>query len=61
VFESRNVRRVYGFRRRKSNRSLKKLHNEKLHNLYSSPAVVRGIKSRKETGGKIRNVYTILA
>jgi hypothetical protein len=26
--------------------SLRKLHNEKLHNLYSSPSIIRMVKSR---------------
>jgi hypothetical protein len=44
---------------------VRKLHNEELHDLYSSPSVVRVIKSRRmrravlavEMGEK-RNVYT---
>jgi hypothetical protein len=27
--------------------SLRKLHNEELHNLYSSPSIIRIIKSRR--------------
>jgi hypothetical protein len=45
----------------------RKLHNEELHNLYSSPSIIRVIKSRRMrwTGhiarmGEKRNVYRIL-
>jgi hypothetical protein len=45
----------------------KKLHNEELHNLYSSPSIIRMIKSKRmrwaghvtRTEGK-RNAYRIL-
>jgi hypothetical protein len=45
----------------------RKLHNEELHNLYSSPSIIRMIKSRKmrwaghitRMGAK-RNAYRIL-
>jgi hypothetical protein len=45
----------------------RKLHNEELHNLYSSPSIMRLIKSRRmrweghvaRIGGK-RNAYRIL-
>jgi hypothetical protein len=29
------------------NRRLEKLHNEELHNVYSSPSIIRMIKSRR--------------
>jgi hypothetical protein len=45
----------------------RKLHNEELHNLYSSPNIIRMIKSRRmrRAGhvtrmGEKRNAYTIL-
>jgi hypothetical protein len=45
----------------------RKLHNEELHNLYSSPSIIRMIKSRRMTWeGHIarmeakRNTYRIL-
>jgi hypothetical protein len=47
---------------------LEKLHNEKLLNLYSSPNIIRMIKSRNMRWaghvthiGEMRNKYTILA
>jgi hypothetical protein len=39
-------RRVFG-PKRGENGSWRKLHNDELHNLYSSPKIVRGIKSRQ--------------
>jgi hypothetical protein len=45
----------------------RKLHNEDLHNLYSFPSVIRGIKSRRMRWaghvarmGEKRNAYRIL-
>jgi hypothetical protein len=45
VFEKRVVRRIFG-PKREEDRSWRKLHNE-LHSLYSSPNIVRVIKSRR--------------
>jgi hypothetical protein len=44
VFESRVLRRIFG-PKRDENGSWKKLHNDELHSLYSSPNIVRVIKS----------------
>jgi hypothetical protein len=45
----------------------RKLHNEKLHNLYSSPSIIRMIKSRRVRWeghvarmGEKRNAYRML-
>jgi hypothetical protein len=40
------LKRIYGLKR-EQDRSWKKLHNDELHNLYSSPNIVRVIKSRR--------------
>jgi hypothetical protein len=45
VFENRMLRRIFGSKR-EEDRSWRKFHNE-LHSLYSSPNVVRVIKSRR--------------
>jgi hypothetical protein len=45
VFENRVLRRVCGPKREEDG-SWRKLHNDELHDLYSSPNVVRAIKSR---------------
>jgi hypothetical protein len=46
VFESRELRRIFGPRREEDG-SWRKLHNDELHSLYSSPNIVRVIKSRR--------------
>jgi hypothetical protein len=47
VFENRVLRRIFGPKRDKLAGGWRKLHNEELHNLYSSPSVIRMIKARK--------------
>jgi hypothetical protein len=67
VFENRVLRRIFGPKRDGVTGGWRKLHNEELHNLYSSPSIIRIIKSRRmrwaghvaRIGGK-RNVYVLL-
>ena len=47
VFENRVLRRVGGPKRDEVTREWRKLHNEELKDLYSSPNIIRVIKSRK--------------
>jgi hypothetical protein len=47
VFENRVLRRILGPRRDDVTRDWRELHNEELHNLYSSPNIIRMIKSRR--------------
>jgi hypothetical protein len=47
VFENRVLRRIFGPKRDEVTGSWRKLHNEELHNLYSSPSIIRIIKSRR--------------
>jgi hypothetical protein len=47
VFENRVLRRIFGPKRDEVTRGWRKLHNEGLHNFYSSPSMVRMIKSRR--------------
>jgi hypothetical protein len=47
VFENRVLRRTFGPKRDKETGGWKRLHNEELHNLYSSPSIIRIIKSRR--------------
>jgi hypothetical protein len=48
VFENRVLRRIFGPKRDEVMGDWKKkLHNEELHNLYSSPNIIRMIKSRR--------------
>jgi hypothetical protein len=47
VFENRVLKRIFGPKREEVTRGWRKLHNEKLRDLYSSPSKIRMIKSRK--------------
>jgi len=47
VFENRVLRRVFGPSRDEVTGELRRLHNEELNDLYSSPNIVRVIKSRR--------------
>jgi hypothetical protein len=47
VFEKRLLRRIFGRKRDGVTGGWRKLHNEELHNLYSSPSIIRIIKSRR--------------
>jgi hypothetical protein len=66
VFENR-VLRIFGPKRDEETGDWRKLHNEELHNLYSSPSIIRVIKSRRMRWagnvtrmGEKRNAYGIL-
>jgi hypothetical protein len=66
VFENRVLRMIFG-PKREERISWRKLHNDELHNLYSSPNIVRVTKSRcmRWTGDVARmregrGVYRIL-
>jgi hypothetical protein len=67
VFENRVLRRIFGPTRDEVTGEWRKLHNEELHNLYSSPDIIRQIKSRRmrwaghvARRGEARNVYRVL-
>jgi hypothetical protein len=47
VFENRFLRRIFGPKRDEVTGDWRKLHNEELHILYSSPNIIRQIKSRR--------------
>ena len=47
VFEKMVLRRIFGPRRDEVAGEWRRLHNEELNDLYSSPNIVRGVKSRR--------------
>jgi hypothetical protein len=47
VFENRVMRRIFGPKTDEVTVEWRKLHNEELHNLYSSPDIIRQVKSRR--------------
>ena len=47
VFESMVLRRIFGPRRDEVTGEWRRMHNEELNDLYSSPNIVRVIKSRR--------------
>jgi hypothetical protein len=67
VFENRVLRRIFGPKRDEVTGEWRKLHNEELHNLYSSPDIIRQVKSRRMRWagnvarmGEERKVYKVL-
>jgi hypothetical protein len=61
------LRRIFGPKRDQVTGDWRKLHNEELHGLYSSPSMIRMIKSRRTRWaghvgrmGEKRNAYRIL-
>jgi hypothetical protein len=46
VFENRVLRRIFGPKRDEATGEGRRLHNEELNDLYSSPNIIRVIKSR---------------
>jgi hypothetical protein len=67
VFENRVLRSKFGPKRDEVTGDWRKLHNEELHKLYSSPNIIRMIKSRRMIWaghvarmGETRNAYRVL-
>jgi hypothetical protein len=46
-FESRVLRRIFEPKADEATAGWRKLHNKEFHNLYSSPSIIRMIKSRR--------------
>jgi hypothetical protein len=47
MFENKVLRRIFGQKRDEVTGGWRQLHNEELHDLYSSPNIIRMIKSRR--------------
>ena len=67
VFENRVLRKIFGPRRDEVTGECRRLHNEELNDLYSSPNIVRVIKLRRMRWaghvvcmGEERGVYRVL-
>jgi hypothetical protein len=67
VFENRVLRRIFGPKRDEVTGEWRKLHNKELHDLYSSPSVIRILKSGRirwaghvARMGEKRNAYRLL-
>jgi hypothetical protein len=67
VFENRVLRRIFGPKGDEVTGEWRKLYNGELHNLYSSPDIIRQMKSRRmrwaghvARTGEGRNVYRVL-
>jgi hypothetical protein len=57
VFENRVLRRIFGPKRDEVMGQRRKLHSGELHNLYSSPDIIRQMKSRRMRGGWTRGIH----
>jgi hypothetical protein len=67
VFENKVLRRIFGPKRDEVTGDWRRLHNEGLRDLYSSPTIIRIIKSRRmrlaghvARMGENRNAYRLL-
>jgi hypothetical protein len=67
VFENKVLRRIFGPKRDEVTGEWKNLHNEELRDMYSSPCIIRIIKSRRMRWvghvarmGEQRNAYGLL-
>jgi hypothetical protein len=69
VFENRVLRRIFGPKRDEVTGEWRKLHNKELHDLYSSPSIIKIIKLQKMRWAghvarmeekKKRNTYRLL-
>ncbi|KAJ4433904.1 hypothetical protein ANN_16217 [Periplaneta americana] len=67
VFENKVFRKIFGAKRGEFTGEWRKLHNTELHALYSSPDIIRNIKSRRlrwaghvARMGESRNAYRVL-
>jgi hypothetical protein len=67
LFENRVLRRLFGPKRDEVKGGWRKLHNEELHGLYSSPSITKVMKARRMRWaghvarmGEVSGAYNIL-
>ena len=67
VFENKVLRKIFEAKKDKITGEWRKLHNAELHALYSSPNIIRSLKSRRlrwaghvELMDQSRNAYRVL-
>ena len=67
MFENKVLRKIFGAKRDEITREWRKLHNAELHALYSSPNIIRNLKTRRQRwAGHVvrmeqsRNAYIVL-
>jgi hypothetical protein len=67
MFENRVLRTLFGLNRDEVTGEWRKLHNEQLHDLYSSPSIIRIMKAMRmrwaghlARKGEKRNAYRLL-
>ena len=66
MFENKVLRKIFRAKRDEITREWRKLHNAELHALYSSPNIIRNLKSRLRWAGHVarmeqfRNAYSVL-
>jgi hypothetical protein len=53
VYEYRMLRSIFGLKREEVVGGWRKLHNEELHNIYTSPNIIRVVKSRLSWVGHV--------
>jgi len=56
VFENRLLRRIFGTKREEVAGCWRRLHNEDLHNLYTSPSIIKAMRT-KFWSGNINGMY----
>jgi hypothetical protein len=57
VFENRMIRGIFGPEMDEVTRGWRKLHDEELHGLYSSPSIIRVIKVRRMRWAGVRGAH----
>ena len=67
MFENKLLRKIFGAKRDETAGEWRKLHNAELHALYSSPNIIRNLKSRRLRWAghtarmeQFRNAYRVL-